>query len=221
MAVIPAWFECLIGMSGTMQLRPSSRLFDASRLKREFPGLTDPQLHYLDNAATAQMPEVVLSALRRFEVDARANVHEGMHARARAATDAYHQARASIARFLNANTDQEVVFTYGTTSSINFAAYGAGIEEVYQRQDLGGPPGWQNEFETIRIRLTDFTHAGTGTGAGWQNEFETIRIRLADFKSDGRTLDLTNITKVRFLFGSSQGSSQGALGIDDIEWTKK
>ena len=109
MAVIPAWFECLIGMSGTMQLRPSSRLFDASRLKREFPGLTDPQLHYLDNAATAQMPEVVLSALRRFEVDARANVHEGMHARARAATDAYHQARASIARFLNANTDQEVV----------------------------------------------------------------------------------------------------------------
>ncbi len=109
-----------------MQLRPSSRLFDASRLKREFPGLTDPQLHYLDNAATAQMPEVVLSALRRFEVDARANVHEGMHARARAATDAYHQARASIARFLNANTDQEVVFTYGTTSSINLLAYSFG-----------------------------------------------------------------------------------------------
>ena len=52
-------------------------------LKREFPGLADSRLHYLDNAATAQMPEVVLDALRRFAVEARANVHEGLHARAR------------------------------------------------------------------------------------------------------------------------------------------
>ena len=91
-------------------------------LRREFPGLSDPRLHYLDNAATAQMPEAVLSGLRRFEVEARANVHEGMHTRARAATDAYHQARARVAHFLHANSEKEVVFTYGTTSSINLLA---------------------------------------------------------------------------------------------------
>ena len=101
----------------------SQRLSDAAALKREFPGLADPQLHYLDNAATAQMPEVVLNALRRFEVEARANVHEGMHRRARAATDAYHQARVRVARFLNAGSEQEVVFTYGATSSINLLAH--------------------------------------------------------------------------------------------------
>jgi cysteine desulfurase/selenocysteine lyase len=106
-----------------MRAHPSKRSFDAAALKREFPGLADPRLHYLDNAATAQMPEVVLDALRRFEVEARANVHEGMHRRARAATDAYNQARARVARFLNAGSEHEVVFTYGTTSSINLLAH--------------------------------------------------------------------------------------------------
>ncbi len=105
------------------QSKPS---FDAAGLKREFPGLADPALHYLDSAATAQMPEAVLGALRRFEVEARANVHEGMHARARAATSAYDRARTSVARFLNAGSDQEVVFTYGTTSSINMLAHSFG-----------------------------------------------------------------------------------------------
>jgi cysteine desulfurase / selenocysteine lyase len=108
----------------------SKRSFDAVGLKREFPGLADPRLHYLDSAATAQMPDVVLDALRRFEVEARANVHEGMHSRARAATDAYDQARGRVARFLNAGSDEEVVFTYGATSSINLLAhcFGDGLQ---------------------------------------------------------------------------------------------
>lgn len=97
--------------------------FDAAALKRDFPGLADPQLYYLDNAATAQMPEVVLAAMRRFEVEARANVHEGMHRRARAATNAYQEARARVAGFLRAGSEREIVFTYGTTSSINLLAH--------------------------------------------------------------------------------------------------
>ena len=105
---------------------PSNKLFDAAALKREFPGLAAPGLHYLDSAATAQMPEVVLDALRRFEVEARANVHEGLHARARAATDAYNQARVRVARFLGAGSEDEVVFTYGATSAINLLAYSFG-----------------------------------------------------------------------------------------------
>lgn len=109
-----------------MKSGQSSPMFDAAALKQEFSGLADPQLHYLDNAATAQMPNVVLNALRRFEVTARANVHEGMHSRARAATDCYNEARARVARFLRANSDQEVVFTYGTTSSINLLAHSYG-----------------------------------------------------------------------------------------------
>ncbi len=102
------------------------RKFDPAALKRQFPGLADPRLHYLDSAATAQMPRVVLDALYRFEVEARANVHEGLHARARVATDAYNRARAGIARFLHAASADEVVFTYGATSAINLLAHSFG-----------------------------------------------------------------------------------------------
>jgi cysteine desulfurase / selenocysteine lyase len=103
-------------------LDAAKKSFDPAALKREFPGLAAPGLHYLDNAATAQVPEAVLSALYRFEIDARANVHEGLHMRARAATEAYARARASVARFLNARSTEEVVFTYGATSAINLLA---------------------------------------------------------------------------------------------------
>src|SRR5581483_6778371 len=110
-----------------MKASRQDRPFDAAALKREFPSLADPSLHYLDNAATAQMPAVVLETLHRFELQARANVHEGLHRLARAATDAYDEARARVARFLHARSPSEVVFTYGATSSINLLArcYGA------------------------------------------------------------------------------------------------
>jgi cysteine desulfurase / selenocysteine lyase len=111
---------------GGADMMQSPKPFDPAALKRQFPGLADPRLHYLDNAATAQMPDVVLDALQGFEVEARANVHEGMHTRARAATEAYNLARSSVARFLNAGSDDEVVFTYGTTSSINLLAQSFG-----------------------------------------------------------------------------------------------
>jgi cysteine desulfurase/selenocysteine lyase len=109
-----------------MKLRGSDERFHAAAIKREFPGLADSRLHYLDNAATAQMPEVVLGALRRFEVEARANVHEGVHRLARAATAAYEEARSRVARFLHANCAEEILFTYGATSSINLVAFSFG-----------------------------------------------------------------------------------------------
>jgi cysteine desulfurase/selenocysteine lyase len=56
----------------------------------------------------------------------RANVHEGMHSRARLATEAYAEARTRVARFLGARSDDEIVFTYGTTSSVNLLAHAFG-----------------------------------------------------------------------------------------------
>jgi cysteine desulfurase/selenocysteine lyase len=110
-----------------MNARGQDRRLEAAALKRQFPSLADPRLHYLDSAATAQMPAAVLEAVHRFELQARANVHEGLHRLARAATDAYNEARGSVARFLHANSAQEVVFTCGATSAINLLAhcYGA------------------------------------------------------------------------------------------------
>lgn len=79
-------------------------------------------------------------------------------------------------------------------SSINIGAYGGGIEEPYQR-------------------------TGAGIGAGWQNEFETIRIRLTDFLANGTGLDLGDIEEIRLDFGASFGSSRGRIGFDDLELT--
>jgi cysteine desulfurase/selenocysteine lyase len=72
------------------------------------------------------MPETVLSALRQFEIEARANIHEVVHRKARAATAAYREARERVARFLGAHSGDEIVFTYGTTSSINLMAHSWG-----------------------------------------------------------------------------------------------
>jgi cysteine desulfurase/selenocysteine lyase len=113
-------------MKAVSPIKPSPVQFDAPALKRQFPGLADPSLHYLDNAATAQMPETVLSALRSFEIDARANIHEVVHRKARAATAAFNEARERAARFLNAYAPDEIVFTYGATSSINLVAHSFG-----------------------------------------------------------------------------------------------
>ena len=100
--------------------------FDAFEFKRQFPSLADENLRYLDNAATAQMPAAVLETLRQFELESRANVHGGAHRLARAAIAAYDEARCRTARFLNAYSADEIIFTYGATSSINLLAHSFG-----------------------------------------------------------------------------------------------
>ncbi|MEX2648429.1 MAG: SufS family cysteine desulfurase [Alphaproteobacteria bacterium] len=101
--------------------------FDAAAIRRQFPIFDrHPTLHYLDNAATAQMPRSVLDAVIEHETASRANVLRGVHRLAEAATAAYEAARAEIAGYLGAGDPDEVVFTGGTTASINLAAHGFG-----------------------------------------------------------------------------------------------
>ncbi len=103
--------------------------FDPAAARAEFPILSHPPggrpLHYLDSAATAQMPSAVLDAVARHETEARANVRRGLYRLADAATAAYEAARAQVAQYLNADP-AEIVFTSGTTASINLVAHGLG-----------------------------------------------------------------------------------------------
>src|SRR4051812_19407992 len=97
-----------------------------STVRDDFPALHQ-QVHgkpliYLDNAATAQKPQVVIDALSRFYEHDNANVHRGLHALSNRATEAYEGARARIARFINAANPAEIIFTRGTTESINLVA---------------------------------------------------------------------------------------------------
>jgi cysteine desulfurase/selenocysteine lyase len=95
-------------------------------VRADFPALHQ-QVHgkplvYLDNAATAQKPQVVIDALSRFYERDNSNVHRGLHALSMRATDAYEGARARVAKFINAADPAEIIFTRGTTESINLVA---------------------------------------------------------------------------------------------------
>jgi cysteine desulfurase / selenocysteine lyase len=95
-------------------------------IRSDFPTLHQ-QVHgkplvYLDSAATAQKPRVVIDTLTRFYERDNANVHRGLHALSNRATDAFEGARARIARFINAADPAEIIFTRGTTESINLVA---------------------------------------------------------------------------------------------------
>src|SRR3954462_15477676 len=97
-----------------------------SKVRGDFPALHQ-QVHgkplvYLDNAATAQKPQVVIDSLSHFYERDNSNVHRGLHALSMRATDAYEGARARVAKFINAADPAEVLFTRGTTESINLVA---------------------------------------------------------------------------------------------------
>ncbi|MFY1067063.1 cysteine desulfurase [Enterococcus sp. AD013-P3] len=99
---------------------------DAAKLRREFPILdqlvNDEPLVYLDNAATTQKPQAVLDALTAYYQHDNANVHRGVHTLAERATHAYEGAREKVRRFINAKESAEVLFTRGTTTSLNWIA---------------------------------------------------------------------------------------------------
>src|SRR6187549_1301821 len=97
-----------------------------SSVRADFPTLHQQvrgkDLVYLDNAATAHKPQVVIDAVSRFYERDNSNVHRGLHALSMRATDAYEGARARVAKFVNAADPAEIIFTRGTTESINVVA---------------------------------------------------------------------------------------------------
>jgi len=107
---------------------------DWGALRADFP-ILDQQVHgepliYFDNAATSQKPRVVLDALRHYYERDNANVHRGIHELSNRATTAFESARARAARFLNAASADEIVFSRGTTEGINLVANTWGVQNL-------------------------------------------------------------------------------------------
>jgi cysteine desulfurase / selenocysteine lyase len=99
--------------------------------RSDFPLLTGaPELHYLDSAATAQKPQAVLDALSSFYTHDNANPHRGAYALSARATERYHDARATIARFIGARDADATLFVRGTTEAMNLVAYGWGDSNI-------------------------------------------------------------------------------------------
>lgn len=108
-------------------MKPPAHAPDWAALRADFP-ILDQTVHgrplvYLDNGATTQKPRAVIEALTRYYERDNANVHRAIHELSYRATLAYEAARARAARFINAALPEEIVFTRGTTESINLVAY--------------------------------------------------------------------------------------------------
>ena len=98
-------------------------MFDVTKIREDFPILSrkiyDRPLVYLDNGATTQKPLCVLDAMREEYLNVNANVHRGVHYLSQQATDLHEQAREKVRKFINAGSVNEIIFTRGTTESLN------------------------------------------------------------------------------------------------------
>jgi cysteine desulfurase / selenocysteine lyase len=101
--------------------------FNIKKIREDFPILKvrvhDKPLCYLDNAATTQKPRVVTEAITDYYHNINSNIHRGVHSLSEAATREFENSRTLIKKFLNAGSEKEIIFTRGTTESINLVAY--------------------------------------------------------------------------------------------------
>jgi cysteine desulfurase/selenocysteine lyase len=147
---------------------------DVERIRQDFPLLQQrirgKPLVYLDNAATSQKPQSVIDAVTRFYASENANIHRGVHYLSERATDAYDQVREKVARFLNARSSREIIFTRGTTEGINLVAQSYGRPTLKPGDDIvitamehhSNIVPWQLVCEQTgaRLRAAPFNDAG-------------------------------------------------------------
>jgi cysteine desulfurase/selenocysteine lyase len=109
---------------------PAIETLDVAALRKDFPALAQlaygKPLVYLDNAATTQKPQAVIDAVVRFYAEDCANVHRGVHLLSQRATDVCDRARLTVRKFLGASSEREIIFTSGTTASLNLVAHSWG-----------------------------------------------------------------------------------------------
>jgi cysteine desulfurase/selenocysteine lyase len=175
-----------------------------NHLRADFPILdrevNGKRLAYLDSTATTQKPVQVLDAVDDYYRRYNSNVHRGVHTLAEEATAAYEGARAKVASFIGAATD-EVVFTRGTTSSINMVAYGWGLNRLQ--------PG-------DRILLTVMEHHANVVP--WQliakhTGAELVYLELTDdYRVDLSTLDSVVDDRLKIISVSGMSNVTGTIG---------
>jgi cysteine desulfurase/selenocysteine lyase len=162
----------------------ATHALDWHAIREDFPILRE-QAHghpliYFDNAATSQKPGAVIDALRRYYEHENANVHRGLHELSSRATEAYEQARQRVATYLGATNAEEIVFTRGTTESINLVAQ-----------------AWGGKFVRAGdvILLTEMEHHSNLVPWQFLAERTGARLRFVPVLDDGR-LDLEQLASL-------------------------
>jgi cysteine desulfurase/selenocysteine lyase len=114
--------------------------FEVQKIREDFPILKQlvrgKTLCYIDNAATTQKPMVVLNAIDNYYKSKNSNIHRGVHFLSEAATASFEAARTKVKEFINAKSENEIIFTRGTTESINLVAYSFGRNNLNEGDEI-------------------------------------------------------------------------------------
>ncbi|HSU80461.1 MAG TPA: cysteine desulfurase [Candidatus Angelobacter sp.] len=141
-------------------------MLDIQAIRDQFPILDQEvnghRLVYLDSAATSQKPIMVIEALDNYYRSINSNVHRGVHTLGTRATDAYEGAREKVRRFINAEKAEEIIFTRGTTASLNLVAQSFGGAHLKAGDEIVLPPSehhanlipWQQIAKRTGAKLT-------------------------------------------------------------------
>ena len=149
-------------------------VMDLNKIREDFPILSrtvyNRPLVYLDNGATTQKPRCVVDAITDEYYSVNANVHRGVHFLSQQATELHEASRETVRRFINARSTNEIVFTRGTTESINLLAYSFGEAMMKEGDEViistmehhSNIVPWQllAERKGIRLRVIPITDEG-------------------------------------------------------------
>ncbi len=148
--------------------------FNPYEIRRDFPILerevNGRRLVYLDNAATTQKPRQVIEAIKEYYEKYNANVHRGFHTLSQEASEAYEKAHETIAKFINAYSWEEVVFTFNSTESLNLIAYAWGFKNLREGDEIiltvmehhSNMLPWRSiaRFKNAKVKYVDITDDG-------------------------------------------------------------
>ena len=115
-------------------------MLDPYKIRQDFPILrrkiNNHPLIYLDNAATTQKPKQVIEAIKEFYEEHNANVHRAVHTLSQEASELYENAHEEVAKFINADGMEEIIFVRGTTEAINLVAYAWGLRNLKREDEV-------------------------------------------------------------------------------------
>ena len=114
--------------------------FDVKKIREDFPILNTlvrgKPLCYLDNAATTQKPHMVIDSLTEYYTSINSNIHRGVHTLSEKATAAFEESRVKVKNYINAKSEKEIIFTRGTTESINLVANSFGRSNLNEGDEI-------------------------------------------------------------------------------------
>jgi len=181
-------------------------MFDPRQFRSDFPILNQEvngrPLVYLDNGASTQKPRCVIDALTHYYEHDHSNVHRGLHDLSNRATAAYEKARSTLARYFNARSENEIIFTRGTTEGINLVANSWGRQNLKsgdiilltEMEHHSNMVPWQLVAKATgaNLRYLPVTENGASLDLSRLDEFLTPEVKLFAFTHISNTLGVIN-----------------------------